>query len=314
MSLLDKVKELYQLIPERGLYVCPEQNIRFGNPRVVDINNNGSEKILLNDESYNATLLFSLFNGLRSVLTHRSLTSNFTEQEIDNIEELLYKKRNNLSIDLDGIIVEVESPKDGSSSRNFYFNESLSHLKTRRGYDRHLRPDEIFRIIIECLENPSSKFENINNDFNSTYQWLSAYFQISSNGKELTVFLDPENIKWDNTRYTGGYIIDGNNGEIKCSSKHKFCLEKIIKRFLRGVEIKNIDLWKDVPLSLVNDVNPELVEFLYGKPYDILPTIIKKRGNIHLPYADEGSPVGIIYSDFSINKCTMCASRGVKTK
>ncbi len=65
MSLRDKVRELYQLIPERGLYVCPEQNIRFGSSRSVDINMNGSEKISFNDESYNATLLFSLFNGIR---------------------------------------------------------------------------------------------------------------------------------------------------------------------------------------------------------------------------------------------------------
>ena len=65
MGLREKVRELYSLIPERGLYVCPEQNIKFGNPRVVDINNNGSESISLHDESYNATLLFSLFNGIR---------------------------------------------------------------------------------------------------------------------------------------------------------------------------------------------------------------------------------------------------------
>lgn len=212
------------------------------------------------------------------------------------------------NVTLDQLVIEasaLRSQADGEKDLLTY-DASLAGLKSR-GYARHLRPDEVFKIMIDALENPSSKWKGVDADLRSSYgEWLSAYFQVSPDGKELTVFLDPENLELKGSVY----VVDGNNGLVKGSSMHKFSLEKVV-----GAETKNICLRNWVPLSQVNKVSSELVEFLYTRPYDRLPDRIKNNGGLRLPKAGKGWPVGRGIGDINYSldaSYSDGASRGVR--
>ena len=194
-------------------------------------------------------------------------------------------------ISLDKLLVEASALRSqaGGDKDLLSYDASLTDLRSR-GYNRHLRPDEVFRIMIDALENPYSQWKNVDADLLSSYgEWLSAYFQVSADGKELTVFLDPENLQWNGDVY----VVDGNNGIVKGSSSRKFSLEKVVGKNLLGrAKTKNISLNNRVPLSQVNEINPELVEFLYTRTHDRLPDKIKHKGYLRLPEAGKGWPVG----------------------
>jgi MoxR-like ATPase len=64
MELVDKVREIYNIIDERGLYIISDNDIMFDSERTLSLNSNGSESIEIGKESYNSTLLFSILCGV----------------------------------------------------------------------------------------------------------------------------------------------------------------------------------------------------------------------------------------------------------
>ncbi len=233
--------------------------------------------------------------------------------QTDNLNVSLDKTVIEQSIIFDDLVVEPKALRDQTSKDKvlFGYNASLADLR-KRGYDRHLRSDEVFRIMIEALENPSDKLNAVADDlWDSHGELLSAYFQVSHDGKELTVFLDPENLKYD----SNVYVVDGNNGFIKCSTTNKFSLEKIVKKriFWRN-KTENIPLKDLVRLERVNEINPELVEFLYSRPYHRLPRHIQIHGGLRLPPAGKGGPIGRIRYFTVYAESSYGASRGVRLK
>ncbi len=59
-----KLRKLYDRIQDTGLFIAPEQDIKFGIKRSININNNGTEKIDLAKEGYNSSLLFTMLTGI----------------------------------------------------------------------------------------------------------------------------------------------------------------------------------------------------------------------------------------------------------
>lgn len=64
MELVDKLKGIYKIIDERGLFIAPENDIVFSPEKRLAINANNSEFIELAKESYNSNLLLAIFTSL----------------------------------------------------------------------------------------------------------------------------------------------------------------------------------------------------------------------------------------------------------
>lgn len=182
----------------------------------------------------------------------------------------------------------------------FYFDTSLKMLRSR-GFERHARPQEVFNVLIERIENPDGA--NIDLVTNLSYnvpEWMS--LAVRKTGNILECALDPENLVWNEQNKT--YEIQGENlqhyGRIK-----SFDIAKSI------IESYDIELNKFVPLLYFKN---DFVEFFYGRKFNELPLEVQKSGLIYLSSAIEGKwwPVGHqngygLNADFNLR-----ASRGVR--
>ena len=123
---------------------------------------------------------------------------------LDEIVESLLKpytppEQQSAGISLDNLVIEERSPRKNAQKELFVYDQSLSSLK-QRGYSRHLRPDESFRILIDAIENPNSKYNLIKEDMLSGYgEWLSLAFL--RQGDIFHCYLDPENLIWNGSIY-----------------------------------------------------------------------------------------------------------------
>ena len=68
-SARDKIIRLYHQIQDSGLYIAPELDLQFGNTESIKLNNNGSERVVLADENYNANVLFTTLSCVKPVKT-----------------------------------------------------------------------------------------------------------------------------------------------------------------------------------------------------------------------------------------------------
>ena len=64
MELVERLRAIYRIIDERGLFIAPENDLVFSPDKRLAINANGSESVELAKESYNSNLLFALLAGI----------------------------------------------------------------------------------------------------------------------------------------------------------------------------------------------------------------------------------------------------------
>src|SRR3989344_6246767 len=164
---------------------------------------------------------------------------------------------------LKDLLVEQTSPKDTNNNKVLLsYDKSLQALQ-QRNFQRHLRPSEAFQILIESIENPQSPYKPLAQDMLASYgEWLS--LAMKRTGNQLTCYLDPENLIWNGTTYEV-------QGSLKHAGEHTFNINKKIK------SQTYVDL---------NQFPPDLQVFLYSRPYDQLPDIMKaghKRAQLWLP-------------------------------
>lgn len=60
----DKIREVYGLIENSGLFIAPERDVVFGIEKTVPLNVNGTELLQLPSEGYNSGLLFTILAAL----------------------------------------------------------------------------------------------------------------------------------------------------------------------------------------------------------------------------------------------------------
>lgn len=64
MEPLEKARNLYSIIEERGLFIAPEEDINFGLEKSVKLSMNAEAKIDIYRESYNSNLLLTFLSGI----------------------------------------------------------------------------------------------------------------------------------------------------------------------------------------------------------------------------------------------------------
>ncbi len=154
----------------------------------------------------------------------------------------------------------------------FSFNRSLERLR-KAGYKRHPRPDEFFKLAMcyfEYCRELDALFKNTL--INGKGEWLS--MAMERQGTTIICYLDPENIKWDED--AGIYTVDGK--KLKHNGKREF-------DYLATPDNSFID---------VEFIRQDLVEFLYGRPYERFPAEIKNHFKPKILFPPEGEilPVG----------------------
>ena len=186
----------------------------------------------------------------------------------------------------------------------FSYNKSLEKLRSG-GYQRHLRPNEIFKIIIGLIEDPNYKgrplfhtYHEIKEEMLGSYgEWLSlAMFR--KDKETLICYLDPE------TKDKSHFGTVSNPNEISYSQERQSKIDKDIK------SEQSIDL---------NKFPSELVEFLYSRKYEDLPQVMKegdRRAQLYLPREGEITPCrrNYYYSLGVFSYVDMGASRGIRIK
>ena len=222
------------------------------------------------------------------------------EEELEILTSLLHQKQPpqppvGKSQTLDNLVIEEKSPRGNGNAKIFQsYDKSMESLRSR-GFKRHLRPDEAFGIIIDAIENKGKPLiKSISEDMLSSYgEWLS--LAMLRNGAELSCYLDPENLVWNGT----SYVV---NGALKHSGEHKFNIKRIHSE-------KYVDLDK---------FPQDLVTFLYSRPYDKLPEVMRKenrRSQLWLPGEGIIRPCGLGSIDgSSVYGYYDRASRGVRER
>ena len=198
-------------------------------------------------------------------------------------------------ITLDNLFIEEKSPGQGNDKILQAYDKSLQSLRSRN-CQRHLRPDEAFRILIDAIENPNSKYKSISDDMLFSYgEWLSLAGKRKS-GTKLHLYNDPD-----------GTL---NNYEF-IPQNFKYLEEKIF----------TID--KDIQSGTYVDLDRfpnDLVTFLYSRPFDKLPDVIKsgnRRAQLWLPKQGIIRPFGRgdDFCNFNLNaNYDDRASRGVSER
>ena len=195
------------------------------------------------------------------------------------------------SVRLDDLAVEAESPRVGSEKRLFTFDKSLESIKARR-FQRHLRSYEAFKMLINAIENPNSRYKSISDDMLSSYgEWFSLAL-IQNNGR-LTTYDDPFNLVFKNDEY----LVRGH--KLIHSRERTF---KIPREFRDGGYIE----LKKLPKGLVT--------LLYSRPANRLPVEIRNNSGLYLPQEGILRPCGRGYDfgDFDVGGYYDRASRGVR--
>ncbi len=179
---------------------------------------------------------------------------------------------------LNNLVIEETSPRDKNTNKLFFtYDKSLEAIRNRR-FERHLRPSEEFQVLIETIENPKSQYKSIADDMLSSYgEWFSLAME-REDKTTLICYLDPENLVWNPQKNI--YEVQGH---LKRAEEHKFTIDEKIP------SQKYVDL---------NRFHEDLQVFLYSKPFDQLPDIMKegsKRAQLYLPPEGVILPCGRCY-------------------
>ena len=151
------------------------------------------------------------------------------------------------------------------------YDQSLEQLRNK-GYERHLRPAEAFTLLAEGLEGrltPDLK-KVYDNMLTSYGEWVS--MAMERKGDTLITYLDPKGLKWDGQKYVK-------------TPEFNFQETKVFG--IKGMKSQEyIDL---------NQWNPELVQYVYGRAFANFPSEMKERSysaQLYLPAEGMVQPVG----------------------
>lgn len=217
------------------------------------------------------------------------------ELNLDETKELLLGPQN-IELDriiIDNIAIEMGTIKEANNEKKIYsYNESLERLR-KYGYERHLRPNEAFKIIIDAIEHPESNYKGVYKDMASSFgEWLS--LAIEKEKDFLICYLDPEFIKLEDNNY--------NATNISFTDKIKFYI---------GDGIPSSD-W----VSL-REFPKDFTTFLLSKTFLDLPDKMKVGENEIRVYLPENGiwPMAYRHLDLAYNviECSkLGASRGLR--
>jgi len=177
------------------------------------------------------------------------------------------------------------------------FDESLTDLK-RRGYDRHARPQEVFSLLCDHLEEKLGKrLQGVADDIVSyTHEWLSLAWECK--GDTLIAYVDPVGLVWSDEQEE--YVKDN----FSCTETQEFDITSNQSR-------PWIDLKK---------FGEDFVVAHYGAPFNELPSQMREeypKARVMLPQDGMVWPVGRgnLYT-YSLDSVfyKVRASRGVRDK
>ncbi|MEK6861718.1 MAG: hypothetical protein AABY07_07145 [Nanoarchaeota archaeon] len=194
---------------------------------------------------------------------------------------------------LDDLLIEAESPREGSSKRLFTFDKSLESINSR-GFQRHLRSYEAFRILIDAIENPNSRYKSIKEDMLFLFgEWFSLAMILNKN--KLTTYIDPSNLVYKDDEY----LVRG--PKLEHSGEKTFTIPK-------GYEAGGFIPLGELPRNLVID--------LYSRTASRLPEEIRSNAGLYVPREGVLGPCGRgdNFGIFDVvgGICFNGASRGVR--
>lgn len=172
------------------------------------------------------------------------------------------------------------------------YNQSLARLR-QAGFERHLRPQEAFGLLIDSLEGKLSEQEQaITNDMQANYgEFLS--MAVERKGNTLVLYLDPENLVYQD----GVYAVQGQ---------------------LHYAEMREFDI-QGIPSSQYVDMSrlpTDCVEYIYTRPFSALPEKMREgtyKAQVFLSSTGIW-PVGCVGFDwFYVDGRDVRASRGVRS-
>ncbi len=187
---------------------------------------------------------------------------------------------------------ELKAPRKGNDKETFYFNQSLERLR-KAGFQRHPLPHEAFVLILDGLEGKlTGNEQHVKEDMLKSYgEWLSLVFK--REGNTLHCYEHPEKIVW----------VDKYD-----FSQMTFTSDKTFP--VKGLKSEDYISIKDVAKK-----SPDLVTYLWSRPFDKLPDEIQKNAGILIPAENTAWPVGRDYvSRYYVSGYSYdWASRGVRS-
>lgn len=219
------------------------------------------------------------------------------EVEKKVLEELLKgtppgPEQNNSNASYHGLTFEPLAAREAGKTDKalFTFDKSYERL-TPAGFKRHPLPAEVFSLVIDVLEGKvSGTLVGVKEDFFKSYgEWFDLVLK-PENGV-LHFYEQPRNV----VRIPNDY---------DCS-KMTFALEKQFP--LNGLPLKTYVSIKDVAPK-----SPQLVTYLWSRPFEKLPSEIQNNAGLWIP--DHARPVGRDgYGGCDVDgSCDEGASRGVR--
>ncbi len=187
--------------------------------------------------------------------------------------------------DYKGLQIEHPVPYNNTEKTLFHYETSLERLKSA-GFQRHLRPAEIFSILVDNLEGKLSgrDAEVAKNMLESYGEWTSMAIKVE--GEVIRTYQDPEELFWNGNDYG---VTTLRSSEEKGFLRTATVPQKRVLTKTRRVALKP-DSYHALPV--LHQVAPALVEYLWSKPYDQLPQEIQKNGGLYLPPEGIIRPVG----------------------
>lgn len=210
---------------------------------------------------------------------------------------------------LEELIIEPKAADyNKTGGKSFHtFNSSLETLR-QRGYERHLRADEVFSLAIAELEgNILKEQKEVLEDIRKTKdEWVS--LAVERVGSKLTFFVDPKNLVWANTCA----YITRNNKPVECAEKRVFEIQD------SAMPKKEDSKYEAFLLDPFDVSDKSIFEFLFSRPFRDIPFEIIERNGLELimPYIEKQIVPISITTELKLSCAKLDAysfgSRGVK--
>lgn len=172
---------------------------------------------------------------------------------------------------------EPKAVYEGGQKKLYASDKSLERLRSI-GYARHPLPQEVYCLLIANIEGKlTSEQEAVADDMlNNHGEWFSlAMLRMED---DLWLYYHPELLRWNNVLKT--YKWEKQKYQRQYSNRSRFTIKK-----LPSSEVK-------LSLKDLNTLCPELIEELWTRPFEELPSEIKTEGSIYLPPEGKIWPAG----------------------
>ena len=194
-----------------------------------------------------------------------------------------------VSYDWEPLAARVQDGDKQSQVKKLTYDESLARLQAA-GYQRHPRPNEIFCLLIDFFEdkfkdNPDVR--HLASDVFWNSGWTSIAMENDATDGKLTCYIDPKNLRWDDSDNVFEYVLDGKEVEFIG-----------LDTFGRIFDISKVPCatWIDVKDFFDKGLlDEDLVMFLYNnrKPDELPKSMCERPMRIYLPAPGRIQPVSI---------------------